>query len=218
MYAGVVPLLGITGAYWLGVNTDVLPSCFPYIDGCTSISATGRRMPGSLIFRAVLLPQVAVLVILWHFAAHWLRSLAPSSKAPWAIVLFGLVGAVALLLYVSFLGTSGAFYEFMRRTGIYFYFFATVGSQLVLAIAYFGYARRTANPELTPLAVAMLGVCILQFVIGIAIVVLKTMLLDDTALLENRIEWNSALLIQVWFVLLWFAWRKTGFTVEVHTH
>ena len=65
VYAGIVPVVAVSLAYWMGVENDVLPACIPFIDGCTSISATGRNMPGSLVFRAIMMPQSIVLVFLW---------------------------------------------------------------------------------------------------------------------------------------------------------
>jgi hypothetical protein len=32
---------------------------------------------------------------------------------------------------------------------------------------------------------------------------------------ENRIEWISAVLMQVWFVLLYLAWRRSRFDLVV---
>ena len=42
LVAAVVPIIGINLAYWIGVDNGTLPSCIPYVDGCTSISSTGR--------------------------------------------------------------------------------------------------------------------------------------------------------------------------------
>lgn len=217
LLAGIAPVAGITLAYWLGVNNDVLPSCNPYVDGCTSISATGRYMPGSLLFRAVMLPQSILLVVVWYLSARWLRAIAPTSKAAGAVMLFGLVGALCLVLYVTFLGTKAPFYEFMRRFGIYLYFLGTATAQLTLAIALWGHARRSAIPSLKRIAGAMLWLCALPFVLGVLNMVLKAVL-DDADTAENRIEWISALLMQGYFVVLYLAWRDTGFSVEVRTN
>jgi hypothetical protein len=217
LLAGIAPVAGITLAYWLGVNNDVLPSCNPYVDGCTSISATGRYLPGSLLFRAVMLPQSILLVVVWYLSARWLRAIAPTSKAAGAVKLFGLVGALCLVLYVTFLGTQAPFYEFMRRFGIYLYFLGTATAQLTLAIALWGHARRSAIPSLKRIAGAMLWLCALPFVLGVLNMVLKAVL-DDADTAENRIEWISALLMQGYFVVLYLAWRDTGFSVEVRTN
>ena len=66
LVAALAPVIGVNLAYWIGVTHDNLPSCIPYIDGCTSISSTGRYPPGDRLFRAVMLPQ-AVLLDLWKF-------------------------------------------------------------------------------------------------------------------------------------------------------
>lgn len=214
LIAGLAPIAGITLAYWIGVHSGPLPSCIPYLDGCTSISATGRYMPAALVFRAVMLPQSVVLVILWYFAARWLRDLSSSSKAPTTIILAGLVGAIALLIYVTFLGTKGPVYEFMRRIGIYFYFLGTAISQLTLGFALLRHAKRVRSASLKNIALIMLCLCGLPFVLGLLNLGLKSVL-DDTDFIENQIEWISALLMQAYFVMLYVAWRVTRFSVIV---
>lgn len=214
LFAGIAPVVAVALAYWLGVNNGALPSCQPLLDGCTSISATGRYPPGDLLFRAVMLPQAVVLACLWFFAAHWLRALAPNRKAAAAIMLSGIVGALALVLYVTFLGTRAPFYEFMRRFGIYFYFLGTSVAQLTLAVALLKYASSRGANSLKRLASSMLFVCSMPLVLGVLNIVLKN-LLDDADLVENRIEWIAALLMQVYFVLLYRAWGVSKFTVEV---
>jgi hypothetical protein len=206
LLVGIVPVIGVAAAYWLNVNAGVLPGCMPLLDGCTSISATGRYMPGSMPFRAVLLPQAAFLVVLWWIGVGWLKQVAPASRVRPAVLFSGVVGAVALVFYVTFLGTKQPFYEFMRYFGIYFYFFGTAIAQIVLTAAMPHSGRRTA----------MLWVIATPFVLGLANWAQK-LWLSDSDIFENSIEWISALLMQVWFVLLYFAWRKSGITISVRT-
>lgn len=212
LLAGIAPIVGVTLAYWLGVSNHVLPSCIPLIDGCTSISATGRNMPGSLLFRSVMMPQSVLLVVVWYFAARWLRENTPSRNAALTIVLSGLIGALALVVYVTTLGTRTPLYDFMRRFGVYVYFLGTATAQLTLAIALLAQATRAAAPTLRRIAFAMLWLCGLPFALGVLNLVLKAML-DDTDFVENRIEWISALLMQCYFIVLYFAWRYTGFPI-----
>ena len=56
----------------------------------------------------------------------------------------------------------------------------------------------------------------LPFVLGLLNFTLKAVL-DDADRIENRIEWIVTLSMQLWFVLLYFAWRTTGFRVSVVT-
>ena len=135
LIAALTPLIGINIAYWIGASNDVLPSCNPYLDGCTSISSTGRYPPGDRVFRATLLPQATVLAFTWYFAVLWLKSLRPDSRAGNTILVAGIVGAIALVLYVSYLASNDPFYEIMRSYGVYLYFGGTALAQLVLSLA-----------------------------------------------------------------------------------
>ena len=206
LIAGIPPVLGVGLAYVIGVHNGFLPSCVPFIEGCTSISATGRYMPGSMAFRAVMLPQAAFLAILWWICADWIRQMAPQSRVSSAVVASGFVGAIALVLYVTFLGTEQPFYELMRRFGIYFYFLGTVISQFLVTLAMPTSRLRTA----------MFWVIGTPFLLGL-LNLLQKLLLDEPGKLENGIEWTAALLMQVWFVLLYYAWRRSGFGVIVRT-
>ncbi len=216
LIAGVVPTIGITIAYWLGHTYGPLPSCIPYIDGCTSISATGRYPPGSFVFRAVEFPQALLLMLVWYFSIRWLRALDPGlarSRERW-IFTWGLVGALALIIYVTFLGTKEPIYEFMRRFGIYFYYLGTAISQLLVALSFLRIARQNSQATLRRLANTLLWLVGIPFAIGILNIVLKSVL-EDPDPSENRIEWIATLLMQVYFVVLYVAWVKTGFHIKV---
>ena len=206
LFVGLSPVLGITAAYWLNAGAGLLPSCMPLLDGCTSISSTGRYMPGSLIFRAVLIPQAALLVVLWWISIGWLKSISGVARGHKAILICGVVGAVALFLYVIFLGTTQAFYEFMRRFGVYFYFLGTALSQIILTWS-------MPNSRLRSIMLLVIGT---PFILGV-INLLQKAVLSNPNNIENRIEWIAAVMMQVWFVLLYFAWRKSGTAVNLQT-
>lgn len=214
LLAGVVPVVGINIAFLLGVDSGVLPSCFPYVDGCVSISATGRYMPGSLLFHAVMLPQAVVLAFLWYFSARWLGALSHGRSSSTLVLASGLFGALALILYVTFLGTKQPFYELMRRFGIYFYFLGTAVAQLALAVSLFRLAKQQAMQTIRRYAAVLLSFCVLPFALGILNLILKSVL-ENADHAENLIEWNVAIVMQGYFVVLYGAWRVTGFSVEV---
>lgn len=199
LVTGLLPIIGVTFAYWISIRAGTLPSCMPLLDGCTSISATGRYVPGSTPFAAALFPQAGFLALLWWLSAQWLRQVAPAARSARIIVISGITGAVALVLYVVFLGTKQPFYEFMRYFGIYFYFLGTAISQLLLTLAMSpSRLRRT-----------MLWVIVTPFVLGVLNLIQKTIFSAPNNI-QNRVEWTAALLMQVWFVLLYFEWRKSA--------
>lgn len=214
LYTGIAPVVAVALAYWLGVSNDVLPACIPLLEGCTSISATGRYPPGSLLFRAVMLPQAFVLATLWYFSVQWLSTLSEGKRPAKTLLVFGLGGALALVIYVTFLGTRQPFYEVMRRFGIYFYFLGTAVAQLTLALGLLRVAVRSGADVLRRQAIGMLCLCGLPFALGVLNSILKA-ILEDADFAENQIEWIAALLMQAYFVVLYMAWRSTGVTLSV---
>ena len=206
LVAALAPIIGINIAYWIGVDHGNLPSCIPYLDGCTSISATGRYPPGDRLFRAVMLPQAAFLALTWHFAVLWLKSIQPNTRAPSTILTAGLIGALALIIYVSYLASHDPFYEIMRRYGIYLYFVGTVVAQIALTVAM--RPSRLRN--------VMGSLLVMPFALGIYNFIQKA-LVENPDNMENRIEWIVSLLMQLWFVALYVGWHRSGFAVRVQT-
>ena len=211
LFAGIMPLVAMFGAFAIGVAYETLPDCNPIIDGCRSISATGRKPPGSFLFRAIMLPQAILLAFTWYLSLLWLRKVRADlgQGMQITIVIAAIVNAVALIIYVTFLGTTEPIYEFMRRTGIYFGFLGQALAQILIAIA-------LLKTSLKPLSRAMLSIMIFVFSIGILNLVLKATLADpDPA--ENRIEWIASIMMQIWFFVLFVAWRRTeaDFSVRI---
>ena len=211
-----MPFTAMCGAFLIGRAFDVLPPCNPVLDGCLSISATGRREPGSFLFKALMLPYSLVLAFLWYYAVQWLRALDSMLRRSdtIAILVSGMVGALALILYVTFLGTKEPFYEFMRRTGIYFAFFGTGLAQLFVSTALLRAARRSPWLALIGKARTLLGLSLGLFGLGVLNMVLRQVL-EDSDPTENRIEWLAALGMQLHFVILYAVWRSTGFRASV---
>ena len=218
LFIGVAPLVGVHLAYLIAVDYGYLQPCIPYLDGCTSISGTGRYPPASFLFKAVEMAMAVALPVFWYFSVKWLRALAPDwhGHAVWSIFVTGLIGAIALIVYVTFLGTKEPFYEFMRRFGIYLYFLGTVLAQLFLALAFRAICRDLADRRLSRMGTAMLVLCLMPFVLGFLNLAQKAILPNETAdALENSIEWVASLMMQVYFVIVFFAWRRTRLTVAV---
>jgi hypothetical protein len=200
----------------VAIDAAAIPACFPYIDGCASISATGRYEPASFIFKPAMMSEWAILVFYWLFNVAWLRGLAreagDNARMGTAMAVIGVTGALALILYTTFLGTHAPFYEFMRRIGIYFYFGCTVIAQIILARRTIGLAKILGLPVTERIGRMQFGLTMVPFVLGIANLILKSTLANpDPA--ENVIEWIFALLMHVFFLLTYGAWRETGFDV-----
>lgn len=214
LIVGLLPLVTVFTCYWIAIHAAGLPSCNPFLDGCTSISATGRHPPASFLFRAAMLPQSILLAGYWLASVAWFRALRRTlgldEHAGAAIAWFGVTGALFLVPYVTFLGTEEPFYEFMRRDGIYLYFLLNVIAQLILASRVLPLAQRLELPTLRNLTRLQLALSSLPFALGALNLVFKSML-DNSGPMESRIEWIFALLMQMYFLVSFFCWRNTRF-------
>ena len=198
LLAALTPLIGINVAYWLGARNELLPTCNPWLDGCTSISSTGRFPPGDRVFRIAMLSQAAWLVLTWYFAARWLRAFQDHRHADRIVLTAGTIGAVALVAYVYYLTSKDPFYEIMKTWGIYFYFVGTALCQVVVSAS-----MAPSRPRSL-----MLGLCITPFALGFFNFVQKVVYTEINSV-ENRIEWIAALLMQLWFLGLFVVWRRS---------
>lgn len=209
---GLLPTAGVVASAWISMSQGLVPTCNPLLEGCTSISATGRYFPASLAFRAALLPAAALTVLFWLAGWRWLQVLgAPGRFAVNVIPVTGTLAAVFLVVYVSFLGTDGDFYSFMRRFGVIHYFSLTYLSQLLLTRGLYHYPGAPTGP-----CRLMVGLCAAMLVLGL-IAVLVDLVAWDTNPVENVMEWNGALLMMLFFPVVAWAWRRTGFRFRPET-
>jgi len=216
LVTGLLPLIAVFTSYGIAIDTAGLPACNPFLDGCTSVSATGRHPPASFLFRAAMLPQSILLTAYWLASLTWYRALRQhfgrDPRAGAAIGWFGVSGALFLVPYVTFLGTEEPFYEFMRRYGIYMYFLLNVIAQIILASRTLPLVRELALPRVLIATRIQLALAWIPFALGALNLILKA-LLEDADAAENRIEWIFAFLMQAYFLLSFVAWHSTNFSL-----
>ena len=115
LWVALVPLVTINISYLVAVAMEHLPACIPYLSGCTSVSATGRIAPESLIFKTGMLVSAVALVLVWHRSAPFLQT---GGKRPSRVLLlriFSLLAALSLTLYAVNLGLKGDEFRYLRR-------------------------------------------------------------------------------------------------------
>lgn len=211
----VVPIVAAHGAYLIAVNSALAPLCLPYIDGCVSISRAARNGDSLFWFRGLLMPCASLLIFFWWLQKTWLDQLLPAArrKHHW-IFATGSAGALFLLLYANFLGSSGDMYNLMRRFGVTLYFSLTAMAQLV-SLHTLTRPDMTLAPPIKRLVKGQLALVGIQWIMGIGHVIAKFTLPNDVQdLLENAIEWHFALYMTLFFgfsARLWqlqrYRWR-----------
>lgn len=212
LLAALLPFLSVHLTYLVAVDQQLVPWCNPYIDSCTSISATGRKPPASYLFRATMLPSAVFMMAYWWCSHAWLGHLhrRAGSRAMavnhWMLVL-GILACVGLVMYVTVLGERGDAWRTQRRVGTILFFSFTFLSQLLLL----DQLRRLRPTGVKPGLLKLMW-CACWLLLGLG---LLTVILDawDEAFyesVEDAFEWNLSLLLQSNFLLGYFVWRQAG--------
>lgn len=201
---GLIPLIAVHLCYFVSASEGRVPWCLPYLEGCTSISRAARHGLANVLFKAFMLPTAALIGLAWVLAHLRLRELAERQPHRLAAVrALGLIGALFLVLYASFLGIDGEVYQLLRRYGVTVYFSFTVLAQLLLAsLLPVGPPRR-----------ALVALCALLLFLGLASIPLQHLMPDRDAAL-NAVEWCFALLMTLGFLLIAWDWQRAGFRLH----
>jgi len=208
--AAIVPFVAANAAYLISAANDAVPWCFPYLEGCTSVSRAARGGIANPIFRALMLPQAVILVLYWWLCAEWLRGFAPQRVVTRRAILgLGIVAALFLVLYATYLGVQGDFYQWMRRYGITVHFGCTAIAQFLLASVV---ARDLRLPQW--IRHGMLGLCGAMLVLGLSSIPLQHLLPNKDAAV-NALEWSYSILMLAFFPLIGEAWRLSKFRLRL---
>ncbi|MDH5613231.1 MAG: hypothetical protein OEY66_12340 [Gammaproteobacteria bacterium] len=193
----------------LSAYQGIVPWCIPYIEGCTSISRSGRSGHALFLFRAAMMVYSVFLIYFWIYSKHWLNLFYEyTTKTAHIIFWLGLLGAISLIIYIDFLGTSGEVNRFMRRYGIMIYFTFTPLAQLLLLNQHYKILSKTPKISISAKALQyQLIILLLMLLIGI-ISVLLGVTQNKTDASENIVEWNYSLLLTLYFIGMIPLWKN----------
>ena len=204
----LLPLLAANGAYLLSAYEGLVPWCMPYIDGCTSISRSARSGNAIFLFRASMIAYSVLLIWFWLYSKHWLHLLyGHTTKTAHIILWLGVAGAISLIIYVDFLGTTGEVYRFMRRYGVMIYFTLTPLAQLLMLNQHYKILKKNPDVSINQKALKyQLIILLLMLLIGVISDFLGvTQTKTDQS--ENIVEWNFSLLLTMYFAGMIFIWK-----------
>ena len=208
--AWLLAWIGPLASFVLSAMGGYVDSCIPHLTGCDSVSAAGRHGWGYFVFKATMLPAAGMMMVYWVLCFKWLEQLDRLQRIDRIILTLGLVGSLFLILYVTFLGSSGDVYRALRRYGTVVYFGFTYLAQLLLA-------RRLQELALpSPVVQWKVRIAVFMFFGGLAFGTLANFFEDDD-FLQNISEWNFASALTAFPLLTWLLWRHTNFTVSFKT-
>jgi hypothetical protein len=215
LLAGLLPALASLIALALYTqHTGVW--CNPLLDDCGSISRMARTGLANPIFRALVLPAAALQAMMWIILAQALIALGPVRRQALLMAWLGVIAALALIVYGSFLGVEGDVYRWLRRRGTITYF---GGSYIALLL----FARmlqqlRQGGQVMLPRGPwngmrALLGfIALLALLHGFAAAAQMKELEDR---IENLTEWWGSLAMTLLFVSVALLWRGWGLAATV---
>lgn len=217
LWTGLLPLVVINLAYVGSAYGGHIPVCFPYLQGCTSISSAGRYGLSYFFFKASIIPSAMLLGFFWYLSRRWLLQLGDHDKLPVrAMQLLGILAAVFLVLYTVFLGSKGDFYNLMRRYGVNLYFSFSGLAQILLLSRLWMLRARGVDSLPRNLLRMMLALLIALLVIGLASIPIMNFI-DERQRPQNIVEWNFALLMVSYYAVVWRLWIGTGFGAKLST-
>ncbi|MCP4075874.1 MAG: hypothetical protein GY744_06805 [Gammaproteobacteria bacterium] len=216
LLTALIPIVGINIAYIIAASLEHVPACFIYFEGCTTISSTGRSAPESLWFRATIIPGAVLTVICWRLIGGWLKCLEKENyKGSTLIQTLGILAGLFLIFYTVALGFIGSEYTAIRRTGVTLFFGFTFLAQLLLAQRLWKFANK--NPDLYPKKIALLKIVLCWFLLIAGLISIPVSNYIGTDEPQNIVEWIFSILLYSYFLLVYWAWRATGYRANLET-
>ena len=220
----ILPLLVTNGVYLLSAYEGLILWCIPYIDGCTTISRAARSGDSIYIFRASMIAYSMLLIWFWIYAQQWLDLLyGHRTKTSRIILWLGITGALFLILYIHFLGTTGGMNRFMRRYGIMIFFTFTPLAQLLMLKQHYRILRPAQDNLKRPDAMQpmilryQLIISLLMILLGIISIVLDVTH-NKTDVSQNIVEWNFSLLLNLYFIGMIYMWKDYRYNLTIETN
>lgn len=209
LLAGLLPLVATLLAWGLSVRLELVPGCNPFWDGCTSISRAARYDLPNHLFQLLMLPAATLQALVWLLAAHWLAGEQGPRAGLRALAVLGVVAALALVMYATFLGTEGRTYRLLRQYGTVMYFGFTCIAMLLLGAAL--QRLQGARPGRLPpwLVHAHLAMACTLVLLGVGNAIVAALMGPVLkGRVENATEWWGALLFVLCFWALAAVWWR----------
>ena len=123
LLAGLLPMVAALAAMAVSVQQGLVPACNPFVEGCVSVSRAARHGLPNLIFQVLMVPGATLQALVWLLAARWLQpDQGRAERGVRLLAPLGVMAAVALVVYATFLGTEGPVYRWLRQYGTVVYF------------------------------------------------------------------------------------------------
>ena len=200
----VLPVFTVIISYLISIKLNLVVACIPNFEGCTSISRAGRYEPVKFFFKPMMYFYALFIFFFWNIFLKEINNTKIETKN---LVILTYITVIFLCLYITFLGESKV-YSFFKRIGIYFYILSIVllqfSSNRILIknekklSKFFNYKIVHFNFYLSRFLV----------IIGLILLPILIIKIEDFPQIKNIISWNYFLLIQLFFLFYFFSQKK----------
>jgi len=199
--AAVLPFVTFNGSYLIAASLNHVPMCFTYLDGCTSVSSTGRQSPEMFFFKPGVLMLAVALAWHWHRCAGFLGAQGLTAGRAALLRTIAYVSVVALTVYVITLGMPDEQFGKLRRIGTHGFAFSSWILQIVFVVLYRPFRVDATRVLFRWLAAACFGLLL----VGIASETAK-FLGSPRKPTNNIAAWNAFLMLSAFYAVLARIW------------
>ena len=200
----ILPISTVIISYIASVQFNLVESCIPFFEGCTSISRVGRNFPVKIFFKPMMYLYAIFLFLYWYRFLEKLKNFEVKEKK---FYLFAFFSVVFLILYITFLG-EGKIYNFFRRVGIYIYIFLIVISQFLISKKLYLIREKINKNFIIKFIKINYFLTLLLVLSGLILLPLLLIKIDNFPQIKNIISWNYFTLIQLYFLFSFFSLKK----------
>ena len=202
-----LPVFTVIISYLISIKLNLVATCIPNFEGCTSISRVGRYEPVKFFFKPMMYFYAQSIFFFWNIFLQEIKIITIKSKY---LIILTFITVIFLCLYITFLGESKV-YSFFKRIGIYFYILSIVILQFSsnkMLIKNKKKLSKFFNYKIVKFNYYLSRFLVISGLILLPILIIK---IDTFPQIKNIISWNYFLLIQLFFLLFFFSLKKSTY-------
>ena len=219
--------VAINVCFVMAASSGHIPWCFPYLEGCVSISKASRHAPEVQIYSIAIMTSAVLMVGYWVLCGSWLRQLyndfdptgsqSQRKSRRWVFVYVGIIASVGLAVNAALIGDSEGVFNDIRREGVRVFFIGSVLAQCMFALKLNKLVKQNNLHQLNKMNNLKIALCAGQLMFAILFAFIAPFF-NHSKNIENIAEWNIVLLMLIFFVSTGISWKQTRFqTITANT-
>ena len=203
----LLPVFTVIISYLISIKLNLVATCIPNFEGCTSISRVGRYEPVKYFFKPMMYFYALSIFFFWNIFLQEIKIIRIKSKY---LIILTFITVIFLFLYITFLGESKV-YSFFKRIGIYFYILSIVILQFSSNKMLIKNKKKLS--KFFNYKIVKFNYCLSSFLVISGLILLPILIIkiDTFPQIKNIISWNYFLLIQLFFLLFFISLKKSTY-------